>query len=97
MKTLNLGEATLRDQFRQKLVDSSRNAIPALSGLKVLGAWSLNRKNDLSSITTERAKKVVDLKAGLSLACQEGRNFRRFLAHAATYIRIPIVPIEAWI
>ena len=25
MKTLNPGEATLRDQFRQKLVDSSRN------------------------------------------------------------------------
>ena len=41
------------------------------SGLKVLGAWSLNRKNDLVFYNHETSEKLVGLKAGFSLACKK--------------------------
>jgi integrase len=42
------------------------------SGLKVLGAWSLNRKNDLVLYYNHgTGEKFVDLKAGFSLACKK--------------------------
>ena len=41
------------------------------SGLKVLGAWSLNRKNDLVFYNHGTSEKFVDLKADSSLACKK--------------------------
>jgi len=90
MKTLNLEKLLSGINSGRSLVDSSRNAIPALSGLKCSGLWSLNRKNDLVVYNHERAKSRRP-KGWPFFGLQEGRNFRRFLAHAATYIRIPIV------
>ena len=41
------------------------------SDLKVLGAWSLNRKNDLVFYNHGTSDKFVDLKADSSLACKK--------------------------
>jgi integrase len=41
------------------------------SGLKVLGAWALNRKNDLVFYNHGTGQKFVDLKAGFALACKK--------------------------
>jgi integrase len=41
------------------------------SRLKVLGAWSLNRKNDLVFYNHGIGEKFVDLKAGFALACKK--------------------------
>lgn len=41
------------------------------SSLRVLGAWGLNRKNDLVFYNHGTGEKFVDLKAGFALACKK--------------------------
>jgi len=61
------------------------------SGLKVLGAWSLNRKNDLVFYNHGTGEKFVDLKAGFSLACKKaGISDVSWHTLRHTFIRIAI-------
>jgi integrase len=59
------------------------------SGLKVLGAWSLNRKNDLVFYNHGTSEKLVDLKAGFSLACKKA-GISDVSWHTLRHIRIAI-------
>jgi integrase len=42
-------------------------------GMKVLGAWEMNRKNDFVFYNHETGRRFVDLKAGFAIACKKAQ------------------------